>query len=216
MQRSYNPWPSPIYQSQRLPINEVQPWISWGIVLLQEDVFTNGHGLIHVQCNCIVAPANPNVWWTPSKFTPTTKVQQVESEVWILQFGSLGKHQLDVLSQNDIGTPPVFEYHPFCYIDFKEQAYIQKQAAHQWMAERIPTCCAEFYMDFGFMQSSSEDYKRSNKATNRVATSYDGYSSHLVIVMAPLAGFGCSLPEQRNLQLTFSGPLCQNLAWLKV
>ena len=109
-------------------------------------------------------------------------MQQVESEVWILQFGSLGKHQLDVLSQNDIGTPPVFEYHPFCYIDFKEQAYIQKQAAHQWMAERIPTCCAEFYMDFGFMQSSSEDYKRSNKATDRVVMSYDGYSSHLVIV----------------------------------
>jgi hypothetical protein len=37
-------------------------------------------------------------------------------------------------------------------------------------------------MDFGFMRSSSKDYKRPNKVTDRVVTSYDGYSSHLVIV----------------------------------
>jgi hypothetical protein len=55
----------------------------------------------------------------------------------------------------------VFEYHPSRYINFKEQAYIRKQAA-QCTAERIPTCGAEFYMDFGFMRSSTEDYKRPN------------------------------------------------------
>jgi hypothetical protein len=38
----------------------------------------------------------------------------------------------------------------------------------------------------------------------------------LSLLMAPLAGFGYSLPKQKNLLLTFSGPLCQNLAWLKV
>jgi hypothetical protein len=75
----------------------------------------------------------------------------------------------------------MFEYHPFRYIDFKEQANICKQAA-QCTAERIPTCGAEFYMDFGFMRSSTEDYKRPNKATNQVVTLYDGYSAHLVIV----------------------------------
>ena len=37
-------------------------------------------------------------------------------------------------------------------------------------------------MDFGLIWSSSEDYKRPNKATDHVVTSYDGYSSHLVIV----------------------------------
>jgi hypothetical protein len=37
-------------------------------------------------------------------------------------------------------------------------------------------------MDFGFMQSSSEDYNRSNKAKDHVIMSYAGYSSHLVIV----------------------------------
>jgi hypothetical protein len=43
-------------------------------------------------------------------------------------------------------------------------------------------CGAEFYMDFGFMRSSTEDYKCPNKATDRVVTLYDGYSAHLVIV----------------------------------
>jgi hypothetical protein len=37
-------------------------------------------------------------------------------------------------------------------------------------------------MDFGFKRSSSEEYKQPNKATDRVVGSYDGYSSHLVIV----------------------------------
>jgi hypothetical protein len=59
----------------------------------------------------------------------------------------------------------VFEYHPFRHIDFKEQAYIRKQAARQ-KAERIPTCGSEFYMDFGFIRSSTDDYRRPNKATD--------------------------------------------------
>ena len=37
-------------------------------------------------------------------------------------------------------------------------------------------------MDFAFMRSSTEDYRRPNKDTDHVVTSYDGYSSHLVIV----------------------------------
>jgi hypothetical protein len=91
----------------------------------------------------------------------------------MLCFGLPGEHQLDVLPQHVIDTPLVFEYHPFQYIDFKEQAYIHKQAA-QCTAECIPTCGAEFYMDFGFMRSSTKDYKHPNKATNRVITLYDG------------------------------------------
>jgi hypothetical protein len=82
---------------------------------------------------------------------------------------------------NVIGTPKSFKYHPFCLIDFKEQAYIRKQAAGR-MAERIPTCGAEFFIDFAFMRTSTEDYKRPNKATDWIVMSYDGYLSHLVIV----------------------------------
>ena len=40
----------------------------------------------------------------------------------------------------------------------------------------------QLYMDFAFMRSSTEDYRRPNKDTDRVITSYDGYSLHLVIV----------------------------------
>jgi len=43
-------------------------------------------------------------------------------------------------------------------------------------------CGAEFFMDFAFMQSSTDDYKCSNKATDRIVTSYDGHSSHLIII----------------------------------
>ncbi len=66
-------------------------------------------------------------------------------------------------------------------IDFKEQAYIRKQAARR-RTEHIPTCGAEFFMDFAFMRASTEDYKWPNKATDWIVTSYDGYSSHLVII----------------------------------
>ncbi len=80
-----------------------------------------------------------------------------------------------------IGTPTTFEYHPFCLINFKEQAYMRKQAAEH-TAERIPTCGTKFFIDFAFMRVSTEDYKWPNKMTDRVVTSYNGYSSHLVIV----------------------------------
>ncbi len=128
-----------------------------------------------------MAPHAPGIRCTPHKFLPTFKAQQVEAELWMLCFGSPGEHQFDVHPIHVVGTPPVFEYHPFHYIDFKEQAYIWKQAA-QRTAERIPTCGAEFFMDFGFMRSSTEDYRRPNKSTDRVVTSYDGYLAHLPIV----------------------------------
>jgi hypothetical protein len=37
-------------------------------------------------------------------------------------------------------------------------------------------------MDFGFIRSSTEDYKHPNKTTDRIVSSYDGYSAHLIIV----------------------------------
>jgi len=37
-------------------------------------------------------------------------------------------------------------------------------------------------MDFAFMRSSTDKYKRPNKATVRIVTSGDGHSSHLIIV----------------------------------
>ncbi len=86
-----------------------------------------------------------------------------------------------MLPLNDTGTPAVFEYHPIRSIDFKTQAYIRKQAA-QCTAEQIPTCGAEFLMDFAFMRASTHNYKRHNKTTDQIITLYDGHSAHLIIV----------------------------------
>jgi hypothetical protein len=61
------------------------------------DVYTNSQDPIHVQCTRIVAPTTPDVQRTPAKFTPMTKARQVESEVWMLRFGSPEEHQLDIL-----------------------------------------------------------------------------------------------------------------------
>ena len=152
-----------------------------GLYYCTSDVFTLADDPHRKICSRTVAPNPHKARRIPHNLAPTPKARQIESELWLLRFGSPGEQQLDVLPLHVTGTPPVFEYHPFCYIEFKEQAYIRKQAA-QRTAERIPTCGAEFFMDFGFMRSSTEDYRRPNKETDRVITSYDGYSSHLVIV----------------------------------
>jgi hypothetical protein len=77
--------------------------------------------------------------------------------------------------------PPVFEYHPFQHIDFKEQAYIRKQPSRK-TTERVPGCSSKFFMDFGFMRASSHDYRRPNKATDQIVQSYNGYSAYLIII----------------------------------
>ncbi len=105
----------------------------------------------------------------------------MESEVWALRFGSPGEGQLDILPKHLDGTPSVVEYHPFRHIDFKEQAYIRKQPSWK-TAERLPGCGSEFFLDFGFMRASSDNYKRPNKATDRIVLSYDGYRAYLIIV----------------------------------
>jgi hypothetical protein len=79
-----------------------------------------------------------------------------------------------------LGTPSPFNYHPFQYINFKEQAYIRKQAA-QHTANHIPDRGAKFFMDFGFMRALADDYKRPDKKMDCIILSY-GHSAYLVIV----------------------------------
>jgi hypothetical protein len=81
----------------------------------------------------------PQVLCHSSCFEPTSKARQLESKVWLLRLGSPGVQQLDVLPQNATGIPAVFEYHPFCFVNFKEQARIWKQAA-QRSAIRTTNC----------------------------------------------------------------------------
>jgi hypothetical protein len=92
-----------------------------------------------------------------SRFEPTSKARQLESEGWLLWLGSPGVTQLDVLPKNVTGLPITFNYHPFWFVDFKEQARIHKQAA-QRLAVWTPECHRRFYMDVGFIRASTLDY----------------------------------------------------------
>jgi hypothetical protein len=86
-----------------------------GLYYCTTDTYMVDHDPVHARCHrtTVVTPATLAV--PPprkhSKFAPTSKARQIESEVWALCFGSPGKQQLDVLPRHVIGTPPVFEYH---------------------------------------------------------------------------------------------------------
>jgi len=99
----------------------------------------------------------------------------------MLRFGSPGEQQLDLLPGNVTGIPPGFHCHPFRFIDWKEEARIQKQAA-QWSAEQTTDCKRRFYMDFGFMRASTSNFTTPTKKDDRVVLSYNGFSSYLRIV----------------------------------
>jgi hypothetical protein len=126
-------------------------------------------------------PPVPRKTRSHERFLPVSKAKQVESEVWLLRLGSPGVRQLDLLPGCVTGIPADFRYHPFHYIDHKEHASIKKRPA-QFSAIRTPECKRRFYMDFGFMCSSTSDYTRPNKSTDRVVSSYDGYSSYLLVI----------------------------------
>lgn len=131
------------------------------------DVHTVQHDILRSACH--------------KTYAPVTKANQIESELWLLRLGSPGEHQLDVLPSCADGIPQKFACHPFRSIDFKEQASIRKQPATK-QAERLPECGDEFYMDFGFMRSSTSDYKKPNKQSDRVVLSHDGCCAYLIIV----------------------------------
>ena len=112
---------------------------------------------------------------------PTNLARQLESELWAARMGHCGEDQLNSLATRADGLPNSFVFHPFRYIDWKEQARIRKRAALR-VAQKVHDAGARFYMDFGFIRASSIDYCRPNITSDRVIDSYDGYSSYLLIV----------------------------------
>ncbi len=114
-------------------------------------------------------------------FLPVSKAKQVKSEVWLLHLGSPGVRQLDLLPGCVTGIPLHFRYHPFHFLDHKEHASIKKQPAQQ-SAVCTSECKHCLYMDFGFMRSSMSDYARHNKSTDRVTSSYNGYTLYLLVI----------------------------------
>ncbi len=125
--------------------------------------------------------AGPAKGPTCSRFVPTTKAKQVELEVWLLRLGLPGVHQLDLLRGHVTGILSDFRYHPFHFINHKEQALLKNQPA-QRSAVHTTKCKQPFNMDFGFMRLSTSDYDCPNKSTDWVVSSYDRYTPYLLII----------------------------------
>ncbi len=154
-----------------------------GLYYCPTDVFTVDHDPVRCNAPVIHRAIVPN---TPQQrrskaYIPVSHNRLTESELWMLRLGSPGKDQLDLLHGRVTGIPPGFQYHPFRFIDWKEEARVQKQAVGK-AVERTSEVGRRFYMDFGFMRASSSDYTKPNKKLDRVVDSWDGYSPYLLIV----------------------------------
>jgi hypothetical protein len=112
---------------------------------------------------------------------PTNLARQLKSELWATCLGHCSKDQLIALATRADGLPNSFEFHPFRHIDWKVQAPIHKSAARQ-QACKVDEAGAPFYMEFGFICASSDDYQCPNTQSDRIVDSYDGYNSYLLIL----------------------------------
>jgi hypothetical protein len=116
-----------------------------------------------------------------TKYKPTSKAKILEAETWYLRMGGCSESTMDELPKHATGVPQRFEWHPFRYIDFKEQARIRKQPVGR-NPMKVAARGRHFYMDYGFIRASNEDYSRPTISKDRVVESYDGYTSYLLIV----------------------------------
>jgi hypothetical protein len=112
---------------------------------------------------------------------PTTLARQLESKLWASHLGHCGEDQLTSLATRADGLPNSFEFYPFRYINWKEQAQVCKRAARR-KAQKVNDAGARFHIDFGFIRATSVDYSQPNVTSDRVVESYDGYSFYLLIV----------------------------------
>jgi hypothetical protein len=86
-----------------------------------------------------------------------------------------------MLPGNVTGIPPGFQYHPFCFIEWKVEARIQKQVALR-SAERTTECKRRYYMGFGFMPASTSSFSHLAKKNDRVVLSYNGFLLYFLIM----------------------------------
>jgi hypothetical protein len=116
-----------------------------------------------------------------SVFKPTSKAKILESETWYLRLGACNETQLDKLPQHAVGLPSKLEWHPFRFVDFKEQARIRKRPVGR-NPVKVSKRGQRFYMDFGFIRASAADLSQPKSSDDRVVESFDGFNSYLLIV----------------------------------
>ena len=112
---------------------------------------------------------------------PVQPAQQLESELWEARLSFCSEWQLDAIPGCADGIPNQFDYHPFRFLDHKEQARIRKQAAAR-SAQNVSGTGELFYVNFSFLRASTKDFSRPNEDADRVVQSFDGYNSYLLIV----------------------------------
>jgi hypothetical protein len=110
-------------------------------------------------------PGSRDVARRAKRYIPVTRERITESEVLLLRLGCPGEDQLDLLPSRVTGTPTVFQLHHFRFIDWKEEARVQKQAG-QRVAERTSEVKRRFYMDFGFMRATTSNYGAAASSTD--------------------------------------------------
>ena len=113
----------------------------------------------------LATPSTPRTWATHNKYAPVSKAAHTEVELRMVCLDLPGEDQLDMLPGNVTGIPSEFYYHPFRFINFKEQSRIQKQAA-QRTGVRSSEAGKRYYMDFGFIRASCSDYRKPNPKTD--------------------------------------------------
>ena len=115
--------------------------------------------------------------------TSDPRRQQIEADLWQARLGHCSEWQLKVLPAAADGLPAEFTPHPFASYDHYNHARIRKMPATKGKhPSRATTKQQRFFMDFGFLRASNFDYSRPEKSTDRVITSFDGYSSYLIVV----------------------------------
>jgi len=116
------------------------------------------------------------------KLKPTSKQEQLVSEVWSARFGFPSEDVCVTTTKHVTGVPSLC-FHPFHRLEFKDQAGIKRQPATRTEHTEhvsVPRKC--FNMDFGFMRASAEDYTRPDKEKDRIVESFDGFNCYLIIV----------------------------------
>ena len=106
---------------------------------------------------------------------PTTKRQQVKAELWAARLGFCGELQLDAITKAAGGLPDGLAPHPFHFQHMKEQANIRRQPSSQ-SSERLTRLWQRFFMDFGFMRASTDDFSRLDSKRDRMVKSFDRYN----------------------------------------
>jgi hypothetical protein len=67
------------------------------------------------------------------------------------------------------------------FVDHKIQAPMRKQPANKSV---VKSWCPEqrYFVDVGFLHSSTSDYSRPNPATDQIVTSVDGFNCYLLVM----------------------------------